>query len=133
MELSPLVAEQTGTGVIIAVTVSIIVVLVAVIAVGGYVIVRRSQPHGDIKKVLVNNDENDPNSVQTTSGADGRVTLSKLSAHFSKSKLNDGEEPSFQSTDVSGVTNPVYMEDRNRDVIMEEHQPERSQAVGFDV
>ncbi|XP_052791481.1 deleted in malignant brain tumors 1 protein-like isoform X3 [Mya arenaria] len=126
---------QGGSGVIIAVTVSIIVVLVAVIAVGVYVLWRRSRPHGEIKKVLVHNDENDPNSAPPQTGADGRVTLSKLKAHFSKSKLNnEGDEPdSKQGAAAGGVTNPVYMEDRDKGIIMEETNIEQPQSVGFDI
>jgi len=126
--------EASGMGLLIGVTVSIIVLLAAVIAVGAYILWRRARPQKEIKKVLVHNDMNDPNPPAQPSGADGRVTLSKLKAHFSKSKLNNDTDGSANS-DVTGVTNPVYMDDRNKGIIMEEttsiEQPHS--PVGFDM
>lgn len=126
--------ESSGMGLLIGVTVSIIVLLVAVIAVGAYIWWRRSRPQKEIKKVLVQNDMNDPNPPTQPPGADGRVTLSKLKAHFSKSKLNNDADGSANS-EVTGVTNPVYMDDRNKGIIMEEttsiEQPHT--PVAFDI
>lgn len=125
---------QSGMGLVIGITVSIIVLLIAIISIGAYILWRRSRPQKEIKKVLVQNDMNDPNPTNQTAGADGRVTLSKLKAHFSKSKLNTDSEGS-DNNEVTGVTNPVYMEDRNKGIIMEEttsiEQPHG--PVGFDV
>ncbi|XP_052252364.1 uncharacterized protein LOC127859022 [Dreissena polymorpha] len=127
-------AEQSGSGVIIGVTVTIIAVLIAVIVVGGVIIYRRTRPKGEIKKVLVHNDANDPDPVINQSGADGRVTLSKLKAHFSKSKLNSEIEDSGASAVTSaGVANPVYVGDRNQGIIMEEASIERPTNAGYDI
>ncbi|XP_052276945.1 deleted in malignant brain tumors 1 protein-like isoform X3 [Dreissena polymorpha] len=127
-------AEQSGSGVIIGVTVTIIAVLIAVIVVGGVIIYRRTRPKGEIKKVLVHNDANDPNPVVNQSGADGRVTLSKLKAHFSKSKLNSEIEDSGASANTSaGVANPVYVDDRNQGIIMEEASIEQPTHAGYDI
>ena len=107
----------------IGVTLTIIVILIMVIIVGGLVIYRRTRPKGDIKKVLVNNDMNDPTQPPGAATSDGRVTLSKLKAHFSKSKLSNGSDPELP---VSGINNPVYDDPNNRNIIMEEdrtHQP----------
>lgn len=120
-------------GVVIAVTVSIMVLLLAVIAVGAYVLWRKTRPRTEIKKVLVQNDMNDPNPPSQPSGADGRVTLSKLKAHFSKSKLNNEGDGSANS-EVTGVTNPVYIDDRNKGIIMEETSIEQPQGpASFDI
>lgn len=125
---------ESGNAIIIAVTVSIIVILIAIIAIGAYILYRKlRQPSGDIKKVLVHNDMNDPNPTPAPTGADGRVTLSKLKAHFSKSKLEEGENAGSAEHPVGGVTNPVYQEDKNRGVIMEEESTEQPHYVGFDV
>lgn len=133
-EKSKMVPEilQGSNTIIIAVTVSIIAILVAVIALGIYVLYRRSRPSGEIKKVLVHNDMNDPNPSTSQPAADGRVTLSKLKAHFSKSKLNDTESEPVEQPGL-GVTNPVYQDDRNRGVIMEEAAIQQPNANGFDI
>lgn len=133
-ERSKMVTEilQGSNTIIIAVTVSIIAILVAVIALGVYVLYRRSRPSGEIKKVLVHNDMNDPNPSTSQPAADGRVTLSKLKAHFSKSKLNESESESVEQPGL-GVTNPVYQDDRNRGVIMEEAAIQQPNANGFDI
>lgn len=130
-KMLPEVLQGSNT-IIIAVTVSIIVILLAIIALGVYILYRRTRPSGEIKKVLVHNDMNDPNPSTSTPAADGRVTLSKLKAHFSKSKLNDSESgPEEQQ--VGGVTNPVYQDDRNRGIIMEEAAIQQPNAEGFDI
>ena len=83
------------------------------------------KPKGEIKKVLVQNDMNDPNAPPPVPSTDGRVTLSKLKAHFSRSKGSE-KEP-----EMEGVSNPVYMEDRNRSAIME-GESSIEQPAGFD-
>ena len=119
---NPEVLEANYTAVI-AVTITIIVILIAVIIVGGLVLYRRTRPKGEIKKTLVNNDMNDPTQPPGATSSDGRVTLSKLKAHFSKPKLSDGSDPELP---VSGINNPVYDDPNNKNIIMEEdrtHQP----------
>ena len=113
--------EENYTAVI-AVTVTIILILIAVIFVGALVLYRRTRPKGEIKKVLVNNDMNEPNSSAGQNSADGRVTLSKLKAHFSKSKLSNGTESEVPR---EGIHNPVYDDPSARSVVMEEHYIEQ--------
>ena len=113
---NPEVLEANYTA-IIAVTVTIIVILIAVIIVGGLVLYRRTRPKGEIKKALVTNDMNDPTQPPGATSADGRVTLSKLKAHFSKSKLSNGSDPELP---VAGINNPVYEDPNNKNIIMEE-------------
>ena len=127
---------ESSNSIIIAVTVSIIVILIAIIALFGYILYRRSRPHGEIKKVLVHNDMNDPNPSVSQPAADGRVTLSKLKAHFSKSKLNDNDETVDETVNrpsTAGVTNPVYLDDRNKGIIMEEAAIQQPNSDGFDI
>lgn len=126
---------QGRNTIILIVTVSIIAILVAIIALGAYILYRRSQPNGEIKKVLVHNDMNDPTATVAQPAADGRVTLSKLKAHFSKPKLNVTENDPKEDVGrvTGGVTNPVYQDDRNRGVIMEEASIEQPRATGFDI
>lgn len=107
---------------VIAVTVTIIVILIAVIVVGGLVLYRRTRPAGEIKKVLVNNDMNEPNPPAGTNAADGRVTLSKLKAHFSKPKLSNGTDTELP---VAGINNPVYDDPNSKSVVMEEDRIEQ--------
>ena len=114
--------EENYTAVI-AITATIIAILIAVIVVGALVLYRRSRPKGEIKKVLVNNDMNEPNSSAGQSAADGRVTLSKLKAHFSKSKLSNGTDPEVP---VEGIHNPIYDNPgAAKSVVMEEHYIEQ--------
>lgn len=123
---------ESGNTIVIAVTVTIIVILIAIIALGGYILYRKTRkPSGEIKKVLVHNDMNDPNPLPVPTGADGRVTLSKLKAHFSKSKLNDDESGAAELP-TGGVTNPVYQENKNKGVIMEE-EIEQPHRAGFNI
>jgi hypothetical protein len=134
-KMMPEVLEGSNS-IVIAVTVSIIVILVAIIAIGVYILYRRSRPHGEIKKVLVHNDMNDPNPSASQPAADGRVTLSKLKAHFSKSKLNDNEDNGDEPANMppaAGVTNPVYLDDRNKGIIMEEAAIQQPNSDGFDI
>lgn len=132
---SKLVAEASSEKtIIIAVTVTIIAILLAIIAVGGFILYRRSRSQSEIKKVLVQNDMNDPNPGVAKTEPDGRVTLSKLKAHFSKSKLEEDDSTNdVPPSNVDGVTNPVYMDDRNRDIIMEESSIEQPDSNGYDV
>ncbi|KAL3866133.1 hypothetical protein ACJMK2_043463, partial [Sinanodonta woodiana] len=97
---------QSHENIVIAVTVPIIVLLITAFAIVGFIFWHKMHPKGEIKKVLVHNDMNDPSTTASAAASsDGRVTLSKLKAHFSKSKpTRNGKE----NESSSNISNPVY-------------------------
>lgn len=96
----------------VAVTVPIIIILLCTLLGVSIFFWWRKQPKGEIKKVLVENDMNDPMpSTTAASSSEGRVTFSKLRAHFSKAKsaLQNGQ----QDTKPKGLGNPNYDQMKN--------------------
>jgi len=103
---SAVLAISDEGSVAVAVTVPIIILLLIILAVTAFFLYRYMQPKGEIKKVLVDNETMEPGSqASASSSSEGRVTFSKLKAHFSipKSSLQNGSE-----TKSKGIGNPNY-------------------------
>ena len=96
-----------GEGVVLAATIPIILVLMALIVGIGIYFWRQKTSSPD-KKILVENDMNDPNPPTVQSEGGARVTLTKLRAHFSKAKssLQNGSKDTKSPTMSLG--NPNY-------------------------
>lgn len=96
-----------GESVVLAATIPIILVLMALIFGIGIYFWRQKTSSPD-KKILVENDMNDPNPPTVQSEGGARVTLTKLRAHFSKAKssLQNGSKDTKSPTMSLG--NPNY-------------------------
>ncbi|XP_052098351.1 deleted in malignant brain tumors 1 protein-like [Mytilus californianus] len=109
------ISELTGgQGVVLAATIPIILILMALIVGVGLYFWRQRTASPD-KKVLVENDMNDPNpgTVHTEGGVG--VTLTKLRAHFSKARtsLQNGNKDTKSPTMSLGNPNYDQMTDSN--------------------